>query len=54
MLVGEDSGTRYATGDRLELKLAEANALTGALKFEVPGTEGGIEPRGFRPPPRGR
>ncbi len=53
-LVGEDSGTRYATGDRLELKLAEANALTGALKFEVPGSEGGIEPRGFRPPPKGK
>ncbi len=49
-LIGEDSGTRYASGDRLELKLAEANALTGALKFEVPGSEGqGIERRGSRP-----
>jgi ribonuclease R len=47
-LVGESSGTSYSTGDRLELKLAEANALTGALKFEVPGSEGGIEPRGHR------
>ena len=53
-LVGESSGTRYSTGDKLELKLAEANPLTGALKFEVPGSEGGIEPRGFRPPERGR
>lgn len=53
-LVGESSGTRYSTGDKLELKLAEANALTGALKFEVPGSEGGIEPRGFRPPPKGK
>jgi ribonuclease R len=51
-LVGEQSGTRYATGDKLELKLAEANPLTGALKFEVPGSEGGIEPRGFRQPER--
>lgn len=51
-LVGESSGTSYSTGDRLELKLAEANALTGALKFEVPGSEGGIEPRGNRPTPR--
>lgn len=51
-LVGESSGTRYATGDRLDLKLAEANPLTGALKFEVPGSEGGIEPRGRRQPPR--
>ncbi len=52
-LVGESSGTRYSTGDKLELKLAEANALTGALKFEVPGSTGGIEPRGNRPSERG-
>ena len=37
----------------LELKLAESNALTGALKFEVPGSEGqSVEPRGKRPPPK--
>ena len=53
-LIGERSGTRYSTGDKLELKLAEANPLTGALKFEVPGSEGGIEPRGLRPPSRGK
>lgn len=48
-LVGEGSGTSYSVGDRLKLKLAEANALTGALKFEVPDSEGqGIEPRGRR------
>ena len=34
-LVGENTGTRYAVGDTLELKLGEANPLTGALKFEV-------------------
>ncbi|PZT92193.1 MAG: ribonuclease R [Citromicrobium sp.] len=52
-LVGEDSGTTYAVGDRLKLKLAEANALTGALKFEVPDSEGApIEKRGNRPPPK--
>ena len=39
-LVGERSGTEYAVGDRLKLKLAEANALTGALKFEVPDSDG--------------
>jgi ribonuclease R len=50
-LVGEDSGTRYAVGDTLELRLAESNPLTGALKFEVPGADGGkpIERRGARP-----
>ncbi|MBA4163201.1 MAG: ribonuclease R [Erythrobacter sp.] len=52
-LVGESSGTRYAAGDRLKLRLAEANSLTGALKFELPeGGNGSIEPRGGRPPER--
>ncbi|QKG72745.1 ribonuclease R [Erythrobacter mangrovi] len=52
-LVGEDSGTEYAVGDRLKLKLAEANALTGALKFEVPDSDGApVEQRGARPAPR--
>ena len=52
-LVGEDSGTRYAPGDRLKLKLAEANALTGALKFVPVDADGyEIEARGNRPPPR--
>ncbi len=51
MLIGEKSGTRFAVGQVLELRLAEANPLTGALKFELPGNEGsGIEPRG-RPGP---
>ena len=53
VLVGEDSGTRYAVGDTLDLHLAEANPLTGALKFEVPGSDGqDVEPRGGRPQPR--
>jgi ribonuclease R len=39
-LIGEESGTRYAPGDRLKLMLDEANALTGALKF-VPVDEDG-------------
>lgn len=54
-LVGENSGTRYAAGDRLKLKLAEANPLTGALKFvPVDGDGMAIEPRGNRPPPRSK
>jgi ribonuclease R len=51
VLFGERTGTKYASGDRLPLRLAEANPLTGALKFEL--VEGGtspIEPRG-RPLP---
>jgi ribonuclease R len=51
VLFGEQTGTKYASGDRLPLKLAEANPLTGALKFElVEGGTKGIEPRG-RPLP---
>lgn len=49
-LTGESSGTSYAMGQRLELRLGEANPLTGSLKFELP--EGGsnrIEPRGKKP-----
>ncbi|WP_369025236.1 ribonuclease R [Qipengyuania sp. RANM35] len=54
-LIGEQTGTEYAVGDRLKLKLAEANALTGALKFEVPDSDGAaIEKRGHRPPPRSK
>lgn len=47
ILSGESSGIRYARGDRLRLRLAEANPLTGALKFE-PEAAGAqvIEPRG--------
>ncbi len=49
-LVGSDSGTVYATGDRLKLRLGEANALTGSLKFVLPDADTGrIEPRGNRP-----
>jgi ribonuclease R len=49
-LIGERTGTRFAVGDRLKLKLAEANALTGALKFVLPDSEtSAIEPRGKRP-----
>ncbi len=50
VLEGEQSGTRYAIGMIVSLRLAEANPLTGALKFEL--EEGGsarVEPRGSRP-----
>jgi ribonuclease R len=52
-LTGEQTGTCYAIGDRLPLRLAEANPLTGALKFEPPeGAGAPIEPRGGKPAPR--
>ncbi|MEO0461866.1 MAG: VacB/RNase II family 3'-5' exoribonuclease [Pseudomonadota bacterium] len=54
-LIGEDTGTRYASGDRLKLQLAEANALTGALKFAPLDKDGKvIETRGGRPDQRAR
>jgi ribonuclease R len=54
-LIGVDSGTRFAAGDRLRLTLAEANPLTGALKFVPPGSDGDtVEARGGRPERRGR
>ncbi|MEO0063453.1 MAG: hypothetical protein RLZZ08_2013 [Pseudomonadota bacterium] len=49
-LTGEQTGMRYTVGDRVQLKLAEANPLTGALKFEPVDADGQpIEPRGSRP-----
>jgi ribonuclease R len=54
-LTGERSGMTFAMGDRLRLKLAEANPLTGALKFEPEDGAGApVEPRGSRPPPKGK
>ena len=46
VLRGESTGTTFAIGDRLKLRLAEANALTGALKFEPEDGQGRIEKRG--------
>jgi len=50
VLVGEETRTTYAIGRMLDLRMAEANPLTGALKFELPDAEGRIETRG-RPMP---
>jgi ribonuclease R len=35
-LVGEASGDEYAIGQVLQLRLAEANPVSGALRFELP------------------
>jgi len=35
-LVGEESGDTYALGQHLALRLAEANPISGALRFELP------------------
>ena len=46
VLKGEETGTSFAVGDLPRLRLAEANPLTGALKFELEDGMTGIEPRG--------
>jgi ribonuclease R len=35
-LVGDDSGVEFASGQRLKLRLAEANPVSGGLRFELP------------------
>ncbi|RYE03729.1 MAG: ribonuclease R [Sphingomonadales bacterium] len=39
-LIGEHSGQSYGLGMRLQLRLAEANPITGALRFELPNGKG--------------
>ena len=45
-LTGEQSGDVYAQGQRLELRLADANPVSGALRFELPGGKGAAAPAG--------
>ncbi len=49
-LVGDETGETYRTGQRLTLRLAEANPVTGSLRFELP--EGSYV--GSSPPRRDR
>jgi ribonuclease R len=43
-LTGEHSGDSFTIGQRLELRLAEANVVSGALRFELPEGRGGSLP----------
>lgn len=38
-LEGMETGTRYAQGQMLELRLEEADVVTGTLRFSIPGVE---------------
>ncbi len=52
-LIGEHSGTAFTLGQRLQLRLAEANPVSGALRFELPDGKGSAsshEDRKGRPP----
>ncbi len=39
-LIGDQSGETFAAGQRLQLRLAEANPVSGALRFELPDGKG--------------
>ena len=55
LLVGEESGETYRIGQRLTLRLAEANPVSGSLRFELPeGSYGTAPPRRDRKRPAGR
>jgi len=45
-LVGRDSGTTFKTGDRLPLRLVEADPIKASLLFELPDTDRGSADRG--------
>jgi ribonuclease R len=49
-LVGDDSGEAFSMGMRLQLRLAEANPVSGSLRFELPDGKGsaGGAPRGAK------
>jgi ribonuclease R len=42
-LVGEESGTDFTLGQRLKLRLMEANPISGGLRFALPNAKGGNE-----------
>ncbi|MEO7603127.1 MAG: ribonuclease R [Sphingomicrobium sp.] len=59
-LVGDDSGDTFRIGQRLELRLADANPVSGSLRFELPegsyggGDKGSRRDRVRKPPAKGR
>ena len=48
-LVGEESGKTYRQGQKLKLRIAEADPVSGSLRFELPELQ-----QGERPPPERR
>jgi ribonuclease R len=57
VLIGERTGETFGLGDRLQLKLVEADTATGGLLFEIVDVIERVErqaaPRSFRAPPGG-
>ena len=48
-LIGDQTGTEYASGQRLSLRLAEANPVSGALRFEMVDGKAARPDRDIRP-----
>jgi ribonuclease R len=48
-LVGEETGTTYRQGQKLKLRIAESNPVSGSLRFELPDRQSGS---GAPPPER--
>ena len=46
-LVGDESGEEFTLGQRLRLRLVEANPVSGALRFELPDGKGSAGPSAF-------
>ncbi|WP_204348436.1 hypothetical protein, partial [Klebsiella pneumoniae] len=46
-LVGDESGEEFTLGQRLQLRLVEANPVSGALRFELPDGKGSAGPSAF-------
>jgi ribonuclease R len=51
-LVGEETDETFLPGQRLKLRLAEANPVSGGLRFELPDGGGGYAPAPRRGPKR--
>ncbi len=49
-LIGEESGESYALGQRLTLRLAEADPVSGSLRFQLPNAPRGARPAAARRP----
>jgi ribonuclease R len=53
-LTGDDSGERFSPGQRLKLRLVEANPISGGLRFELPDASYSTAPPRRGPPRDGR
>src|SRR3954470_9251200 len=49
-LIGDESGESFTLGQRLTLRLAEANPVSGGLRFEIPNAPQGAPRRETRDP----